>query len=367
MEGLNIACFDPLSQQSAEDYVQSVMSQTTVGNRMTTAADIHTENNVSKNTEKVANVGTKRCLSPDPNSKPNNCKKLKSICGDKDDEIYRLSDSQQCTINNTDKSDISELKSLILGLTGTMNSICEVMTKRMDDFEMNIPRQVAAMIDTKISEEISKVKEQFKVDLNAVTEKVNKMETSYANVVKANTDRTTYDDSLVIRNLPETETENVVNKVISVFKDGLRLKDIQVVSAERKKTANKKKHGVVVVKLQSSAEKRKVMEKKRELKQSRNFQDVFIENDIPKAQRLMNNNLRNIVKAIGMNKLEMRGTRVCPTSYDNRVSREKSPVVAGKSDVNQVNGQSRTQPTNNNSGRGRNGGVRGRNGKRRGY
>ncbi|CAC5368331.1 unnamed protein product [Mytilus coruscus] len=45
MEGLNIACFDPLSQQSAEDYVQSVMSQTTVGTRMTTIADIHTENN----------------------------------------------------------------------------------------------------------------------------------------------------------------------------------------------------------------------------------------------------------------------------------------------------------------------------------
>ncbi|CAC5356274.1 unnamed protein product [Mytilus coruscus] len=311
---------------------------------MTTIADIHTENNVSKNTEKVANVGTKRCLSPDPNSKPANY-------------------SQQCTINNTDKSDISELKSLILGLTGSMNSICEVMTKRMDDFEKNIPRQVAAMIDTKISEEIIKVKEQFKVDLNAVTDKINKMVTSYANVVKANTDRTTYDcfaSRLVIRNLPETETENVVNKVISVFKDGLRLKDIQVVSAERKKTANKKKHGVVVVKLQSSAEKRKVVEKKRELKQSRNFQDVFIENDIPKAQRLMNNNLRNIVKAIGMNKLEMRGTRVCPKSNDNRVFKEKSPVVAGKSDVNQVNGQSRTQPANNNSGRGRNGGVRGR-------
>ncbi|CAC5371890.1 unnamed protein product [Mytilus coruscus] len=215
LDSLNIACFDPRSQQSAEDYVQSVMSQTretTVGNRMTTIADIHTENNVSKNTEKVANVGTKRCLSPDPNSKPANY-----------------------------KSDISELKSLILGLTGSMNSICEVMTKRMDDIEKNNPRQVAAM--------------------------------------------------------------------------------------------------------------------------SRTF---YIENDIQKAHRLMNKNLRNIVKAIGMNKLEMRGTRVCPTSNDNRVFKENSPVVAGKSDVNQVNGQSRTQPTNNNSGRGRNGGVRGRNGKRRG-
>ncbi|CAG2196115.1 LRFN5 [Mytilus edulis] len=178
MEGLNLACFDPLSQQPAADYVQSVMFQIIVGSRMTTAADIHTENNVSKNKEKVANVGTKHCLSQDPNSKRDNLK-----------------------------------------LDGT----------------------------------------------------------SYANVVKTSTDPTTYDDSLVIRNLPETETENVVNKVISVFKDGLRLKDIQVVSAERKKTANNKKHGVVVVKLQSGADNRKVMKKKRELKKSRNFEDVFIE------------------------------------------------------------------------------------------
>ncbi|CAC5398037.1 unnamed protein product [Mytilus coruscus] len=141
------------------------------------------------------------------------------MCVDTADKIYRLSDSQQCTIKNTDKSDIIELVSLILGLTGSMNSICEVLTKRMDNFEKNIPRQVAAMINTKISEEIIKVKDQFKVDLNAVTDKVNKMETSYTNVVKAYTDRTRYEEnnSLVIHLENSNKSQNDLNQMYCEF------------------------------------------------------------------------------------------------------------------------------------------------------
>ena len=58
--------------------------------------------------------------------------------------------------------------------------------------------------------------------------------------------------------------------------------------------------------------KGKLWIKKRELKNSRNFKDIFIENDLSKNQRMLNMNLRNIVNAIGENKLEIRGGRIQP-------------------------------------------------------
>ena len=67
-----------------------------------------------------------------------------------------------------------------------------------------------------------------------------------------------------------------------------------------------------MVTLQSAGDKRRIMDKKRELKNSRNFKDIFIENDLSKNQRMLNINLRNIVNAIGENKLEIRGGRIQP-------------------------------------------------------
>ena len=64
------------------------------------------------------------------------------------------------------------------------------------------------------------------------------------------------------------------------------------------------------------------MDKKRELKNSRNFKDIFIENDLSKNQRVLNMNLRNIVNAIGENKLEIRGGRNRSDDHDQRESRD---------------------------------------------
>lgn len=52
------------------------------------------------------------------------------------------------------------------------------------------------------------------------------------------------------------------------------------------------------------------MEKKRELRNTRIYKDVYINNAIPSTQRLLNSNLRSIVNAIGNDKLEIRGSVV---------------------------------------------------------
>ena len=208
-------------------------------------------------------------------------------------------------------------------------------------------------------------------DLNSISQKVEKMEKTYAEVTKSNKDgqtkQTNNDVNVVIRNLPESENELIENKVNSVLKDGLRLREVLVESAERKKSFRQDKPGVVIAKLRSIEDKRKVMEKKRELKQSRNYKDIFIENDIPKAQRLMNNNLRNIVKVMGSDSLEFKGSRIVMKSRgntgisaDTHESSRESTVSVGN--TQRIVGNSR-HPGSNHRGRGGRGtrGNRGQN------
>jgi hypothetical protein len=84
------------------------------------------------------------------------------------------------------------------------------------------------------------------------------------------------------------------------------------VSAERKKSHRQGKHGIIVASFGKISDKRKEMEKNSQLKDSRNYKDIFIEHSIPKNQRMLNSSLRNIVQAIGDNKLEIKGTIVKP-------------------------------------------------------
>ena len=105
--------------------------------------------------------------------------------------------------------------------------------------------------------------------------------------------------------------------------------------------------------------------KKRSLKDSRNFKDVFIEHSIPQSQRILNSSLKQIVKAIGGNKLDVKGS-VVKFKSDNTTQRRE---VENRDDQwsSDSDNQSRfnTQPTDNNrgfryNGRGRGSQNRGR-------
>lgn len=321
MNLFDVTEFDPLNLSSAESYVQSVMGPQKV-NEIVATADVYAEKPVS-NFNNTNIIRGKRRLETDTQS--GSVKKLKPTGTSDIDKISRLSESPLCNPSsggvNSDheyqssSSEISELKCLVVGLTGSMNNFCDIITKRMDDIETNIPIQIAKMIDVKVSAEMKKVKDQFQKDLKTVSDKVTNLEKSYADVVKQK--HVTDDDKLlvVIRNFPESENENVLNKVNGLVRDGLRVKDVQAVSAERKKSY---RQGIILASFRNISDKRKVMEKKAQLKDSRNYKDIFIEHSIPKNQRMINSSLRNIVQAIGDNKLEIKGTIVKPKFVRDR-------------------------------------------------
>ena len=322
MQNLDIMDFDPLSRSMADNFVQEVMVPT----KVTTTAQIHhnADYNTVSNSESDFNINNgektvrnKRRLSNET-SNLTSVKKLKSNNRNCNDVIGKCSQTSLSTMvidpltSNYDKSEISELKTLVVGITDTMSNFCNMITRRMDDFENNIPSQIASMIDKRVSTEMQKVKEQFQSELQTVATRMENIEKTHADMVKRKSIRDDNEDKfeIVIRNMPETEKENVLNKVNGLLRDGLHLKDIQFISAERKRSFKEGKYGVIVASLPNAGDKRKVLESKRKLKDSRNFRDIFIENSIPKAQRLINSNMRNIVNAIGNNRLEIKGNRV---------------------------------------------------------
>ena len=75
--------------------------------------------------------------------------------------------------------------------------------------------------------------------------------------------------NIVIRRLPETHNENLRNKLSSLIKDGLKLRDKEVAAAERKTLYSESLPGVVIATLSSMEDKKNVLSKKSSLKSSR--------------------------------------------------------------------------------------------------
>ena len=327
IEDFDLSVLDPLNSKSAVNYVQNVMTPASVNKITTTEINpCVSDNNTDKSTR------NKRHLSNDVRTNET----VKKLRPDNQDMIDLLSSQIQSGENLTQlkasgntQSDISELKLMMQGLSSTMNDFCVMMTSRMDSFESDIVNKIGLMVDSKLSTAVKKVKDQFQAELKTVTDKVECIEKSYAEAVKLNVKTTEDEDKgrIIVRNMPESVNENIVNKVNGLIRDGLHLKDVKVETADRKKSFKAGKAGVIVVALASVSDKRKVLENKRELKNSHNYKDIFIENSIPKSQRVMNSNLRNIIKVIGDDKLELRGTRVQvkgPKQFNNTSNPEPS-------------------------------------------
>ena len=118
--------------------------------------------------------------------------------------------------------------------------------------------------------------------------------------------------NIVIRNLPESHSENTKNKVNSLLRDSLRLSDISVQDAERKQSYTDGKPGVIVAKMKNKQKKTRVIKEMRRLKDSRQFNKVFIQHDLHPSQRSVSSNFRRIVHAMksNVNNLSMRGSKI---------------------------------------------------------
>ena len=167
-----------------------------------------------------------------------------------------------------------------------------------------------ARLSKEIDNKIQNLREDFNSELNEINTRLDNERRGNANV-NANVNDDERHLRVVVRNLPEAVNENIKQKVDSVIKDGLKIADINVVSAERKESWNDSRPGVVIAKFRNSEEKKRVMTAKTVLRNNRQYSQVYINHDLSKEERNMASNMRTLLNGVrrGHN-LQIRGTRV---------------------------------------------------------
>jgi hypothetical protein len=139
------------------------------------------------------------------------------------------------------------------------------MNQLETNFEEKIWKKIQRALKTQ--EEVSKVKDEIKQDIHVMNAKIEDVQKSYNNLSKEKNSKATTNvrNNIVIRNLRYDEradnNEVTNNLVLSMFKDGLSLPDIDMQSVHRNGD-NDRYSGVVVVELRDFNQKREIFKKK---------------------------------------------------------------------------------------------------------
>ena len=270
-------------------------------------------------------------------------------------------------------------------LSNQMNDLYGDLSKRISNIEANLENKLTQKLKTSIdagfgevreevNKQISEVRKEVDTQVNnikSVKSSVQKLEKSYAEIVKnhgngngnggENVDRA---KNIVIRNLPVSENEHVVNKVNGMLRDGLKIRDVTVATAVRKGSGRENRPGVVIATCKSVDDKKKIMSNKRALKDTRHYEKVYLDHDLSKGDRNLAASLKSIVDVVGRGKLRINGSRVRKAS-DNRQSEHSDNSADQTRSHTDQSARRDTQPGRyvNNRGHGRGRGGSGRRGR----
>ena len=152
--------------------------------------------------------------------------------------------------------------------------------------------------------------------------------------------------NIVLQNVPERQNEVVPDVVNGILKDGPRLTDVSVKTAERiqsqrtdsRGTVRNNKPDIIIATLNNKEDRQKVFENKRKLNESRNrHKGLFIHPDQSKEEWQQRSNLKLIIDSVksgNCNDLQLRGSRVVREQgqpVENKDSRNKHRVGAFES------------------------------------
>ncbi|MES9904339.1 MAG: hypothetical protein ABW168_16890 [Sedimenticola sp.] len=230
---------------------------------------------------------------------------------------------------------MGELAHLIVNLENSMND-------RMNQLEGRLMDKLRESILV----EINDVRDSLSKQINTLKERVLVLEDKFNSDTPIPTNPqpdTTH--RLVIINLPAHPIENVSQKLNTMIKEGLDLPNITVTSAERK-LSRTDKPGVVIAQCNSADDVQKILERKANLKENTRYKSVYINRDIPLAQRIHNANMRAIVNVIGKDKLELKGNVIRQKSTSTHSGQSYSQAVRHNDRNSTNNGR---QPSNNNN------------------
>ena len=225
---------------------------------------------------------------------------------------------------------------LISIMSDNMKTMFENLNRKVDsmasDIENRLSKKFSQIIDKRISSEVSKMTKDINARIDIVKNDIYKefddLEAQVKDLSYEKADLGPSGDidlRIVLRKGPETRNENVTDTVNGIIRDGLTLRDIEVVKAERKLSDRQQGHDsrppVIVASFKSTEDKHTVMSNKKKLNDDRNkHKRVFLHNDQTKAERIQRANFQTILDFLQKNEsrnLQMRGLHVIRGSQNS--------------------------------------------------
>lgn len=243
-------------------------------------------------------------------------------------------DAKEKTQVTNDKSKSEDIEidivSILANLSADMHMQFEAVNEQICDLqkglEQKIATKVAQVLDKRITGEMNKIQkvvddkiQAIKSDIQAeVSAELTVMNDKMAELSEkcVRSKGTSVPDSsdialnVIITGLPEQANEVTVHKVNKLIKDGLKVINIEVEKAERKKSRDTKRPGVVIAKFKSFEDKKNVMLQKNRLNNNKQYSNVFINHDLSYSERRMSDNFRTVLGALRQHGLAVRGSRV---------------------------------------------------------
>ena len=255
-----------------------------------------------------------------------------------------------------DNSGEQSLRSLMLDISKDINASISGLNERMSQMEDNLEHKLieslSNIINITVKEEVKKVRSDLDSEICAIRTKVMDMEDAvkgYTGAASASAG-TTQTRSVVIRNLRqghnESEGANSVtkNKVISLVRDGLKLRDARVTSAERKQHRGDNP-GIVIASFETAEQSNSVLSVKKDLRKTNEYKSVYIEPCLNKTELSTQATFRTLLKEMGKSdRYHVHGSRLIPRhqqgssrgqSGPGNQPRDRSPghdVSSGRSD-----------------------------------
>lgn len=239
----------------------------------------------------------KRSNSHSDSEESSESKKLKTL---------QSMNNEQLKIPNMSESEVflfTAIQNLASNMTISFNNLNERMNQIETNLEAKLVNKIDTLIDTKVKDEVSKVKNDIQTDINTMNEKIEQVQKNIENITNDKETNAQTKNNIVIRNLEydareENNRQVTLNKVQSLFKDGLDLSDVKIKSVSRKR-AKENTTGIIIVELENFAHKKNIFSKKKQLKSKPKYKKVYIDNDLPIETRIHQSNMRALLKEVG--------------------------------------------------------------------
>ena len=228
--------------------------------------------------------------------------------------------------SNMDSMDSGELclRTLMLNISRDLNESINGINQRImqveENLEKNLVEKLTNVIHLTVKDEISKARSDFDSEICAMKLKLSDME----KVLQGPNGTLNVGDAaqkpcaVIIRNLREspneTEGSNPIakNKVISLVRDGLKIRDVRVSDAQRKK-ANGDNPGLVLATFESHEQVSKVLKAKTELRKTNDYNTVYIEPFLSQSALSTQATFRTFLREIGKSdNYHVHGSKLIP-------------------------------------------------------